>query len=150
MAPRIKSGKTPTPTQEARIIGKDAFGKLLRKLKAEESEISQRKGVMGSAVERAVADYNLHPDALRVFRKYEKKSPTQQAEFFLQLSCYWEYGGLGEPNKDLVETPAQRKARAKKPEMKEAMSEAAQARALSRGTHKIENGKVVPIAEAAE
>lgn len=148
MAQRIKS---KTPTQEARIIGKDQFSKLLRKLKAEESEISQRKGVMGSAVEGAVADYNLHPDALRVFRKYEKKSPTQQAEFFLQLQTYWEYGSLGEPNQDLVETPTERKKRgAKKPEMKAVLMDREAQRMLSQGTHKIENGKVVPIAEAAE
>src|SRR5690242_7170349 len=111
MAQRLKSEKTGT--EEARIISKDAFNKLLRRLKSAHSEIAELRGNMGSAVEKAVAAYNLHADALRVFRKYERKSPAQQAEFFLQLSVYWEYGGLGEPNQDLVETPAERKNRHK-------------------------------------
>ncbi len=126
-----------SPTQEARLPGEKEFKRLLSKLKAAESEISQAKGEMGSAVEKAVATHNLHPDALRVFRKYAKKNPTQCAEFMLHLQTYWEYGKLGEPDADLVETPAERKGRMTKSEIEDEEA-AAPARA-------IRGGKVVDI-----
>ena len=99
MAPRVKAEQTPT--EEAKIIGEAEFKRLVKKLKAEESGISESKGRMGSAVENAVAKHNLHTDALRLARKYEKKAPTAAAEFFLHLETYFTYLGLGK-DEDLV------------------------------------------------
>ena len=142
MAQRLKS---KTPTQEARIISKDAFAKLLKRLGTQEREIKEIKGGTKSIVDKATAEYNLHADALRVVRKYIKKDPAQAAEFKLQLDIYWEYAALGQPNDDMLETPKQRRARMTKPEID------AEARELGRPTHKIgKNGKMEPIAEAAE
>ncbi len=148
--------ETKTPTEEARLIGEADFKKLVRKLKSEESELSEVKGRMGSAVENAVAKHNLHADALRVFRKYEKKNPGQAAEFFLHLQTYWEYGALGTPEDDMLETPKERRKNMKKGDA-EAFDEEAKAAAterkqrakddekLAQGTHVIKGGRVVPI-----
>jgi hypothetical protein len=138
MAPRVSA---KTPTEEARIIGKDEFKRLLKKLKNAESEISQAKGVMGSAVENAVAKQNLHADALRVFRKYERKSPTAAAEFMLHLTVYWEHGNLGDADTDLVETTAERKKNIVSPKAQEK---------INAGTHIIKGGKVVPLKDEPE
>jgi hypothetical protein len=109
MAPRVKAEQTPT--EEAKIIGEAEFKRLVKKLKAEESGISESKGRMGSAVENAVAKHNLHTDALRLTRKYMKKSPAAAAEFVLHLQTYFGYLGLGDPDEDLVETPEERRGK---------------------------------------
>lgn len=144
MAPRLSH---KTPTQEARVISKQAFDKLLRRLKTGENEMASSKEGIKTAVDKATAEYNLHPDALRVVRKYLKKEPAQAAEFMLQLSIYWEYAALGQPNNDLLETPAQRKARHKtmtKPQIE------AEKRELGKPTHHIKGGALEPLPEAAE
>ena len=109
MAPRVKAEQTPT--EEAKIIGEAEFKRLVRKLKAEESTISEGKGRMGSAVENAVAKHNLHTDALRLARKYEKKAPAAAAEFMLHLQTYFDYLKLGAAEDDLVETPEERRGK---------------------------------------
>lgn len=150
MAPRVKPAQSQI--EPPKIIAKEQFLKVIKKLKSEESVIAQSKGTMGSTVEKAVAEHNLHPDALRVFRKYSKKNPVQQAEFFLQLSTYWEYGKLGHPNQDLLETPAERKGKSSKPGRGELarMKETITDDRLTAGTHVIQNGKVVPISREAQ
>lgn len=109
MAPRVKAEQTPT--EEAKIIGEAEFKRLVRKLKAGEGTISEAKGQMGSAVENAVAKHNLHPDALRLVRKYDRKSPTAAAEFMTHLMIYWDYMKLGAAEDDLVETPEERRGK---------------------------------------
>jgi len=123
MAKRLETEKTPT--EEAHIPTKQEIDKLLRKLKAAESEISESKGRMGGAVESAVANCNVHTDALRVLRKYLKKSPAQASEFKAHLDTYWEYEDLGAPEADLVESPKERRKRMTKPEIEEEAGEAA-------------------------
>lgn len=104
-----------TPTQEAHLIGQSDWDKLMRKIKTADTKMSEAKGDMGSAVDRAIADHNVHKDALRLIRKYGRKAPTAWSEFVLHLLHYAELGKLGE-TEDLVETPAERKARLKKPD----------------------------------
>lgn len=149
MAKKIES---ESPTKDARIIGKKAFLEFVDNLQKQDDAAKRAKGRMGKMVADVVADENVHADALRVFRKYRNKAPSSQAEFLLHLETYWEYGALGEPEDDLVETPADRKNRMTKGEAedeKEAQEAARQNRRdenrLTAGTHKIEKGKVVPI-----
>lgn len=96
------------PTQEE-------FHELLAKLKTQETKLTEAKGRMGKQVEQAVADLNLHTDALRIVRKYLKKSPEAAASFLLHLDLYWSYMHLGMPANDMLETPAERKSKARKP-----------------------------------
>ena len=100
-----------TAKQETQFPSEGQFNKLLKLVKGAEAEMSEAKGAMGSLVEKAVVDYNLHTDAFRVFRKYSRKSPAQAAEFRLHLLTYWDYGKMAEPEADLVETPTERKKR---------------------------------------
>lgn len=116
MAKRIETEQTPT--EEAHIPSKNELLKLLRKLKAAESEISESKGRMGSAVESAVASSNVHTGALKIVRRYyQKKSPAQASEFKAHLDSYWEDLDLGAPEADLIESPKERRKRMKKPEL---------------------------------
>lgn len=136
-------------TQSARIPAEAEFRRLMKKMKGFESELSETKGRMGSAVERAVADVNLHTDAMRVIRKYEKKNPAQAAEFMLHLTTYWEYMKLGEPEADMLETPEQRGGKSRKGKGRgKAATEAADSPAvepMGRGTHAVRGGQVVPL-----
>jgi hypothetical protein len=156
---------TKTPTEEARVINKSDFDKLLRKLKSEEAEASEAKGRMGNAVMVAVERHNLHVDALRVYRKYAKKNPAQQSEFFMHFQTYWEYGNLGDT--DMFEEGNKKSnkknmTKAQKEEFEEDQANAAALRArrnrgepedsrVTAGTHRIVKGKVVPVnGESAE
>ncbi len=148
MARRAEQTETEkTPTQEAHLIGQADWDKLMRKIKAADSKLSEAKGDIGSAVDRAIADHNVHKDALRLIRKYGKKAPTAWSEFVLHLLHYAELGRLGE-TEDLVETPAERKARMKKPDA-EAFANEEQANGPIPGNHRVRGGKVVDIREEA-
>jgi hypothetical protein len=125
---------------ETPIIGADEFAKLVRKLTKEENDLLETKGRMGSAVANAVEKHNLHVDALRLYRKYAKKSPQAAAEFFLNLETYFLYGKLGQSvEPDMVETAATGKRGGPREPM-------------GRGDMQVRGGKVVAIreAEAAE
>ena len=157
MAQRVP---TKTPTEEARVIGKKEFDSVLRKIKAEESKAAEAKSSMGGTIANAVEKYNLHPDALRLFRKYQKKSPASAAEFLLNLQTYFEYGDLGQIEDELpIETAAQRKAKLTKPDREAFEEEQAAARAerkarnghdkpagkLTKGSKVIKGGKLVDL-----
>jgi hypothetical protein len=137
MAKRIPQEK-PEPTP---IIDAEDFTRLIKKLKKEETELTETKGRMGSAVATAIEKHNLHADALRVFRKYARKSPEAAAEFMLNLTAYFEYGKLGQTDEDLVERAATAKRNRKQDGKHEPMG---------RGRMKIVEGRVVPIREDAE
>lgn len=131
-----------TPTQEAAIIGKAEFKKLLKKLDGQEAEMNEAKGEMGGTVESAIAKFNLHKDALRLVRKYRKKSPAQQLEFKVHLDAYFDHAELAQPESDLVETPAERRKKMTKPEIEEEDR-------LSQGTHVVKGGKIVSLSEVS-
>jgi hypothetical protein len=141
---------TETKPEAARLPTEKEFKSLIKKLTAAESELSELKGAMGSAVERAVASHNLHTDALRVVRKYIRKNPGQAAEFKLHLDCYWDYAKLGQPEDDLVESPKQRRGRMAKPETDAEDAPHTAGETMGRGTTAIRGGKVVSIKEAEQ
>jgi hypothetical protein len=106
-----RAEKEPTATEESKMISQAAFDRLLKKVKSAETEMSESKGRMGSAVDQAITDHNLHKEAFRIIRKYLKKSPESQSEFIMHLDHLWDLAGLAESRDDIF-----RQAEETKPE----------------------------------
>jgi len=138
MARKVPQEKGPV---SGRIINERSFNALVRRLDVAAAKMAEAKGVMGNEVEQAVADHNVHKDALRIVRKYAKKAPASAAEFYLHLQTYWDYQKLGQPQDDLIETPDQRTGDGHEPGDAE----------IAAGTHHVDptTGNVVPITSAA-
>lgn len=133
MAKRVEEAEVETEAKEVRLITEGAFKKLMKDIKAGEGKMNEGKGDIGSAIENAIAKHNVHKDALRIIRKYEKKGAAAQAEFLMQFDHMWQLAKLAEPKDDMLETPADR---------------GANVRELGRPTHAIKGGKVEVVEEA--
>ena len=96
-----RAEKEPTEVSESKLISQAAFDKLLKKVKTAETELTESKGRMGSAIEIAIADHNLHSEAFPIVRKYLKKSPEAQSEFIMNLDHLWQLAKLSESSDDI-------------------------------------------------
>jgi hypothetical protein len=74
---------------------------LLKAAKVADTAMSEAKGSFGSKVQQAIADDNLHADAFRLIRKYEKKDPAAFTAFWQALDTYADYAKFAKA--DLVD-----------------------------------------------
>jgi hypothetical protein len=86
---------------EGHVPSAAEFKKVIRKLNASESKLNEARGEMGSTVESAIAAVNMHKDALRIVRKYAKKSPEACSEFITHFVPYWMYMNLAQSEDDM-------------------------------------------------
>ncbi len=159
--------EAPPPVSTAggvAVIGKTAFLRLIK-------ETNEIKGTMDEAnirlkgrIDNAVAANNVHPEALKLARKYAKREPVRGSDFLRHLKVYFDYLGLADDTVDLFANQAADEAgeaieAADEPltedeqrvlDMPGDPSADANVHQLGRPTGHIRKGRVVDIAETED
>lgn len=152
----------PTATSGAAMIGKTAFERLIKELNGIKGTMDEANGRLKTRIDNAVALNNVHPEALKLARKYAKREAARGSEFLRHLKVYFEYLGLADDTVDLFANQAADEAE----EAIEAADEDERADSdeqgsgdpltdavvhqLGRGTARIRKGKVVDVADTDE
>ena len=83
------------------MIPKDKFVKLIKELGEMKGTMDEANVRLKSRTDNAVAQYNVHPEALKIARKYAKREPVRGCEFLRHVRVYFDYLGLANEDVDL-------------------------------------------------
>lgn len=166
--PRTRKAQTteapppaPTATSSTAMIGKTAFLRLIKELGEIKGTMDEANSRLKTRTDNAVATNNVHPEALKIARKYAKREPARGSEFLRHLKLYFDHLGLADDTVDLFANQAEEEAAE---EAIEAVAEMvdddgdhetqpdpeANIHQLGRGTGRIRKGRVVDISETDE
>ena len=168
--PKAAAAPTPEPPADhpqinPTMIPKSNFLRLIKELGEMKGTMDEANGRLKSRTDNAVAQYNVHPEALKIARKYAKREPVRGCEFLRHVRVYFDYLGLANEDVDLFAGQAAAEAghaieqEAREDEtstdLAEAMETSIEAdggnvHTLSRGNAKIRKGRVVDIADDTE
>lgn len=159
-APEAAVLPPPTSASGVAMIGKAAFERLIKELNGIKGTMDEANGRLKTRIDNAVALNNVHPEALKLARKYAKREAARGSEFLRHLKVYFEYLGLADDTVDLFANQAADEAEEAIEAVDEQTSDAEQGSGdpltdavvhqLGRGSARIRKGKVVDIAEEEE
>jgi hypothetical protein len=96
----------PTPAADhpqinPTMIPKANFLRLIKELGEMKGTMDEANGRLKSRTDNAVAQFNVHPEALKIARKYAKREPVRGCEFLRHVRVYFDYLGLANEDVDL-------------------------------------------------
>jgi len=153
----------PAATSGAAMIGKTQFLRLIKELGEIKGTMDEANSRLKTRTDNAVAANNVHPEALKLARKYAKREPVRGSDFLRHLKIYFEYLGLADDTVDLFANQAADEAgeaieadfgdddsdTGDIPDTGEAPADA-NVHQLGRGTSRIRKGRVVDISDEPE